>query len=193
MPRTNELVEVTKRAISKLRRVRTGPRDERTDTLREVAEAFVDARTFFYTKDAEVDWKGSTHAYRRWVREAFEKAGIPRDEASSLQAAIRYHAGNILRDRLDPQTLAELGLIAESPRERAAERRETTSGTSVLFTGSGPIEDFPSLQEVAATIESALVRSAISSSLSSPEREALREAFQRICDRAHDLAGAASK
>lgn len=192
--RATDLNEIERRAVSKLRKYKSAPTAERTELLRDVAIAFVDARPFFYTKEAEIDWRGSTHAYRSWVREVFTQAGIAKEATASLQAAIRYHSGNIIRDRLDVETLRKIGLMPESPRERAAEKRASASETTTLFGGGGPITDFESLLSAASTIEAALARSSVDAAkLSSPELAELRAAYRRVCTLAEELAGAASE
>ena len=95
----------------------------KTTILRAVAEHLVEAREHFFTADGEIDYRGRTHAYRRFVGEVFAGANLPPAETRTLQAAARYHVGNILRERLDPETLSDLGLRQASPKERSAEKR----------------------------------------------------------------------
>ncbi|WP_168626979.1 hypothetical protein [Cryobacterium sp. BB307] len=110
---------------------------EKTELLRTTAGAFVSAREHFFTKEGTPDWGGRTHAYRSWVRENMILAEVPAADASALQAAIRYHSGNILRGRLDSETLMSLGMRSASPRERSAEKQQRNSEILSVFGGGG--------------------------------------------------------
>lgn len=113
-----------------LKRYLRADETERTPILRAIAECFVDAREHFERPDGSPDWKGRTHAYRMWVRDTVTDAGVPKEEHATVQSAVRYHVGNVLRERLDEETREEYGLIQRSPRERSADRRE--SRTAIL-------------------------------------------------------------
>ena len=132
------LNELQNEAVTALREYQ---RTRGTECLRTVAGAFVSAREHFYTRDGAPDWLGATHAYRQWTREAYDRAGTPEAELSRLQASVRYHVGNLMRERLDPDEVADLGLREASPRERAVEKRERTSETLNLFGGGYPITE----------------------------------------------------
>lgn len=98
--------------------------EERTPILRALAEDLVSAREHFTRDDGSPDWKGRSYPYRVWVRDVFADAGVPKDDLPTIQAAIRYHVGAVLRARLDEDTLAEYGLIPRSPKERSRDRRQ---------------------------------------------------------------------
>ncbi len=115
------------KAAQAIRRYRTAGEDERTAILREVAEIFVDLRSHFYLDDGSTDWRGQTYPYRQVIGEVFSMASVPKDELSTVSAAIRYHVGNVLRERLDPDDLEAIGLRPASPRERSVEKRERQS------------------------------------------------------------------
>lgn len=110
-----------------LKRYRKASEEQRTRLLRELAGALVDAREHFQRPDGSPDWKGRSYPYRVFVREAYTDAGIPKDEQPTVQAAVRYHVGAVLRERLDDDTLADYDLIPRSPRERSQDRRESRS------------------------------------------------------------------
>lgn len=109
--------------MAHLKKYRRAAPEARTPLLRALAECLVSAREHFEREDGSPDWKGRTYAYRTWVRDVYQDAGIPSDELATVQAAVRYHVGAVLRDRLDEETLSEYGLIERSPRERSQDRR----------------------------------------------------------------------
>jgi hypothetical protein len=153
------LPDLQARAVESLRLYALG-KGERTGHLRDVATAFVEARQHFFTKDGDPDWLGRTYTYRTWVGDTMTLANIPREDVSSLQASIRYHTGNVLRDgRLDEETLADLGLRSESPRERSLEKRSAHSATLSIFGGGGAaITDGDELLSALRMVEGALRR-----------------------------------
>jgi hypothetical protein len=119
--RTTE--EARKEAVSLIKRYRRAAPEQKTTLLRQIAEVLVDVRQHFGRADGSPDWKGRTHAYRQYVAGIYGDAGLVGDEAATTQAAVRYHVGIVLRDRLDDDTLAAYGLIPRSPRERSQDRR----------------------------------------------------------------------
>ena len=46
----------------------------------------------------------------------YEGAQMPRERQDTFQAALRYHVGNLLRERADESELAAVGLTTTSPR-----------------------------------------------------------------------------
>lgn len=124
------LAACRREAVRLLKRYGRASEEERTPLLRSIAETLVEARSHFSRADGSPDWKGRTYPYRVWVRDVFTDAGIPREQQPTIQSAVRYHVGAVLRDRLDDETLADYGLIPRSPRERSADRR---AGRSALL------------------------------------------------------------
>lgn len=179
-PRTASLAELQNNAAESLRRSFLGSDSERTDHLRNVATSFVDAREHFYTKEGEPDWNGRTYAYRTWVREVMSRANVPADLLTSTQAAVRYHVGNILRDRLNDEQLAELGLRKESPRQRSVEKRERTSSALALVNGGEALESLEDVQEAAAAIIGILKRVNVQE-LTGQRRKAAEAALRDVC------------
>lgn len=158
-PSPTPLAAVQARAVEALRLYLKGG-DDATKHLREAATAFVEAREHFYTGDNRPDWKGATYAYRSWMRETYSRANVPREALASVQAAARYHAGNILRDgRLTPEELEDLGLRADSPRERSVTKRGRQTMTLSLFGAGGrEITEADDVVAAFAAIESTLRR-----------------------------------
>jgi hypothetical protein len=186
----SSLDSIQQGAVSALRRYLSEPN---TPDLKEVARSFVDAREHFFSKDGTPDWVGRTHVYRRWVRETMSLANVPGDEISSLQAAIRYHTGGYLREKLDSDTLVSLGLREASPRERSVEKRERYSEVLSLF-GAGPrIEGAEDVIRAAELMESTLRRVSLDAVAKMPkkDREAIREAMTTLCKHADAVAEAA--
>lgn len=99
-----------------------------TDTYRKLAGVIVDLRKRFpNSKGTGPDWRGTTQEYRDAAGRMYEAAGVPADSLSGMQAAIRYHIGNVLRERLTEKELLDAGLQAEGPLERSRRSREAAS------------------------------------------------------------------
>lgn len=152
------LNDLQKTAVEALRGYTTADEGDRTRRLRDTAEAFVGAREHFFTRDGDPDWLGRSFAYRSWIRETMALAGITGADLSTIQAAIRYHTGNVLRNRLDPDTLEDLGLRSAGPRERSAEQRERVNASLSLFAGGQALSDPADVMTALRTIESTLRR-----------------------------------
>jgi hypothetical protein len=180
------LADIQKAAIESIHESLSAADTERTELLRDTARLFIDARAHFFTREGEPDWKGRTYAYRTWVREIMSAAHVPGEEITSLQAAIRYHSGNLLRDRLGDDAIADLGLRKESPRERSVEKRERTSETLNLFGAGGEISSPAEIALLCTLSERALARVNVAA-LSAEEREEAREAFLRLAKKATAL------
>ncbi|WGH21098.1 hypothetical protein SEA_CASSIA_25 [Arthrobacter phage Cassia] len=181
------LADIQKAATAALSGSLSATDVERTDLLRGVARNFVDARAHFFNKDGEPDWTGRTHAYRSWVREVMSNAHVPGDEVTTLQAAIRYHSGNVLRERLGDEAIADLGLRKESPRERSVEKRERTSETLNLFGAGGEISALDDIVQLCTLAERALARVNVVH-LSGEDAEVARTAFRKLAGKASALA-----
>lgn len=117
-----------------LKRYAKATEEQKTALLRAIAESLVELRALFERPDGSPDWKGRTYAYRAFIRDVYDEAGIARGDQPTVQAAVRYHVGAVLRERLDEETLAEYELIAKSPRERSQDRRGAKSAILSAFT-----------------------------------------------------------
>lgn len=181
-------------AIQALRNYKSGPEDARTQHLRAVANAFIEAREHFYTPSGEPDWQGRTHAYRVWVRETMGLANIQKDELTTVQAAIRYHVGNIMRDRMDADTLASIGLTSSSPRERSVAKRAKNSEVLTIFgNGGAQIEDPAEIILAAQMMEAALARIPLESiaAMTPTDKKAVHAALEGAADRVNALVAVA--
>jgi hypothetical protein len=112
-----------------------------TSDIREAAECMVAAREYILDGRGDPDWRGRTHAYRVWSAGVVTAAGVPHDQRSRVQAAIRYHASAALRKRIPAEDVEALGMLTETALERSRGRRGRTSGLIQIVNGSGPITD----------------------------------------------------
>lgn len=122
-PPVEDLVRQGARLVSDYAHVETS----KTTILRELAGVVVDLRSQFQTEDGRTDWAGRGHAYRETVARIYSEAGIQPDAVGNLQAALRYHIGNVLRDVAPADELEALGLKSATPRERVKETRDRTA------------------------------------------------------------------
>lgn len=187
---STSLAKIQKDAVAALRRYAQS--DESAD-LREVAGLFIDARMLVTTREGDPDYLGRTHAYRRWVRETMTLANVPGDKLASLQAAIRYHTGNILRARLDEGELQSLGLKAAGPRERSVEKRERYSETLAIFGGGAELATTEEILAASQMIELALRRVSLYAvkNLSKDDAAKVSDAMDAACKHAEAIAEAA--
>lgn len=138
---TTTLDRLTDQATEAIRRVaQADGTDDYTPAAREAAEVLVDARGLFTAPDGRPDWRGRSWDYRQWVGGLYGPAGVPPAEAQRIQAAIRYHVSNVLRDRLDAEELQEVGLQPESARNRAGAQRAENAAILRAVTGTGLAE-----------------------------------------------------
>ena len=188
---TRALGDIQHDATSAIATSLTASDAERTSHLKAAARALVDAREHFFTRSGEPDWLGRTYAYRTWVREVMSRAHVPNDEITNLQAAIRYHSGNALREKLDGDEVEALGLRKESPTERSRENRERASATLQFFTAGPELIDPAEIRAVCRLIETALgrVNAQTIGAMPARARRETREALRRVADRAGELAG----
>jgi hypothetical protein len=126
-----DLTTLRAHLIQLLRRYQVTDPDGRTAILRELAEDLVSVRSHFGRADGSPDWKGGSHPYRVFVRDLFGEADVSKSQQAGIQAAIRYHVGAVLRQRLDADALAEYGLIPQTPRQRSADRRHARTAEAV--------------------------------------------------------------
>lgn len=121
-------------AATLLRKYRRASDGDRTRILRELADVLVSIRGLFTRPDGTPDWKGRSYAYRVFIRDLYGDAGYQKDEMHTVQAAVRYHLGTSLRERLDADTLTEYGLVPLTPRERSRDHRVNRTATLSALT-----------------------------------------------------------
>ncbi|CCQ44301.1 putative uncharacterized domain protein [Pseudarthrobacter siccitolerans] len=188
---TRSLADISADASGQISASLSAPDNQRTENLKAAARALVEGREHFYTREGEPDWLGRTYAYRTWVREIMSKAHVPGDEVTNLQAAIRYHSGNVLRDRLSGEQIESLGLKKASPRERSVEQRERAAETLNYFAGGPEITEVADIQNICKLIETALhrVNAATIKGMPAKARREAKAALLRVAERAEELAG----
>jgi hypothetical protein len=113
--------------------------DHRTDALTGLAEALIALRSTFRTNDGDVDWRGRSWDYRQHVGGLYERAGVSEGDRQHIQAAVRYHVGNKLRESLTPEQLENADMLTTSPKDRLNTQR--TMGNILLGqrTGAQPL------------------------------------------------------
>lgn len=107
-----------------LRSLRVADPDRHTVLARDLAEAIISLREHFLTPEGRPDWTGRTWQYRAALRELYAQAGYSPTERSATQNTVRYHVGNLMRQRLSAAELEAAGISAPSPRQRQAARRK---------------------------------------------------------------------
>lgn len=96
-----------------------------TECYKDLATVIVQLRGQFAHPKLEglKDWKGQSQECREAVAKIYETAGVPADSVSGIQAAIRYHIGNALRQVAPAEHMEKLGLDPRGPAERQNVRR----------------------------------------------------------------------
>ncbi|MDR6868732.1 hypothetical protein J2Y69_003356 [Microbacterium resistens] len=152
----------------------------RTLAAKAAAEALVEARPLFQARDGSPDLLGRSSAYRAFVTQAQDEAGVPRDDRASVQAAIRYHVSPLLRERYAEEVEA-LGLSAGSSVERGRRRKERDSRVVTLFAGGSELSDAADLSLVANLARLGVSRVAgWPTGTSEHQRKRIREEFENL-------------
>lgn len=144
MSETQNLDELRDRAASYLREWHRAKGTPRAGAiLRDVAECYVAARAQFTASDNDQspDWKGRSGPYREWVKSVFGAANMGTETRKAIQPNIAYYVSSILRDRLTPDELRDVGLDERSFRERRNDRREGEIEVRKLFDPDTPVEE----------------------------------------------------
>ena len=119
------MTSMTKRAGTVLEKLRCLSEDDSTTAFRDVARAIVELRSG-YTHEDLPDWKGRSLEYREAIENLYRQAELPPDSESSVQAKLRYHIGNVVREVAPVEDLAALGLKPKGPADRAKDRPYTS-------------------------------------------------------------------
>lgn len=123
--RAAAVASVVAEVIAATREVEDGQYN--TSHMRKAAEAVVDLRATFIDREGRPDMGGNSFAYREALREAVAEAGVPASERTKLMTTIRYHIGNVMRDRYTAEQLESWGLGNLSPLERQRADRKSRS------------------------------------------------------------------
>lgn len=98
--------------------------DPHTYDLKALAEIIVQLRGLHHLEDGRTDWAGRSPAYRQSMADLYTRARVPADRLDTVQAAIRYHVGNLLRERAQGGELEAVGLSPVAPRTRLSTARK---------------------------------------------------------------------
>lgn len=120
-----------------LRSLRVADPDRHTVLARDLAEAIISLREHFLTPEGRPDWTGRTWQYRAALRELYAQAGYSPAERSATQNTVRYHVGNLMRQRLSAAELRAAGVTAPSPKDRMAARRQRQA--ALLAASAAPL------------------------------------------------------
>lgn len=133
MPRGTPSITTLQAHGTDLLRSYTEADAKRTQILRDLAKCVVGIRAQTMTGDGKTpDWAGQSQAYRDVIRAMYDDAGIPVDSASNVQAALRYHIGEVLREVVSPGALTKAGLATKGPKDRARTRNGEQATTAAL-------------------------------------------------------------
>lgn len=108
-----------------------------TRLVKDLARVVVRLREKHEDAEGRPDFRGRSKEYRDAVARVYEKAGIPSDASSNLQALVRYHMSTVLREHMVGRgyTAADFqyyGLAEESQNDRhkVRERAKTQAAAS---------------------------------------------------------------
>jgi hypothetical protein len=107
--------------------------ETKTQVLKDLAVVVWRLRSRFRTNEGGRDWAGQSYEYRMAAARMYEEAGVPTDSVANVQAALRYHVGNVLREKVPAEELREAGLLVTSPRERITSSREEAAAALEAF------------------------------------------------------------
>lgn len=123
--------------------------DHRTDDLRRLAPIIVDLRGAFRLGDGRADWSGRSPEYRQAMADLYTRARVPEDQLDTVQAALRYHVGNLIRERASAEELEAVGMTPTSPKERLANQRGALAAQREV---AAPRQDVPRLAAFAQAL-----------------------------------------
>lgn len=123
--------------------------DHRTDRLRDLAEIVVELRGAHHLDDGRPDWGGRSAAYRQTMADVYARARVPEERLDTVQAALRYHVGNLLRERASADELEAVGLSPVAPKTRLANERAALAAQRAL---SAPPQDVARLTAYALAL-----------------------------------------
>lgn len=134
------LDEIREKAATAMRGYLSDGKNARTLRAKQIAEALVEARAHFETRDGTPDYLGRSYAYRTWVSDTLEAAGVPKGDRASLQSIVRYHVSPLLRERYGAE-VTKLGLEEGDLKERQRRARERDARIVSIFSGGGELTE----------------------------------------------------
>lgn len=176
----DDVGDLVDRGVRILKRYLT---DHHTDRLKELAPIVVELRGKFTLEDGRQDWGGRSPGYRQAMANLYARARVPHEKLDTLQVALRYHVGNLLRERTSEEELTAVGLSARSPKDRLANHRQALSAQREL---AAPRQDAARLSAYAQALMEFIDADAIPDL--PPERAvATRLALEAVLERATTL------
>jgi hypothetical protein len=159
MTPTTTLDELLRRATKAMHAYYFGSSDRgiRGGYARQAAEAIVEARGHFHTRDGTTDVGGRSWEYRQFLAAAYDAAGIPKERRAGIQAAIRYHVSPVLRE-MYPDDIEDLGMRREAIQDVSRDKRKRDRDILALFVGGGEVTDPHDISEIANTARYAVSR-----------------------------------
>jgi len=157
--------------------------DHRTDHLKQLAEIVVQLRGEHTLEDGRKDWGGRSPAYRQSMADLYTRARVPEEKLDTVQAALRYHVGNLLRDQAAGDELEAVGLSPVAPKTRLTTRRKAIQAQAAQ---AAPPQDVARLAVMAQALVEHIAEDAIATL--APERAvAARIALEAVSTRAAQL------
>jgi hypothetical protein len=75
------------------------------------------------------DWRGQSPEYKDRISHLYRMAEMPSDSQGNIQANLRYHVGNAVRELAPDYDIEALGLSKDSPLDRARKSRSKARST----------------------------------------------------------------
>ncbi len=113
----------------------------------------------------------------------YKNAGVTEDTLDTVQAALRYHVGNLLRETKSAEDLAAVGLTSISPRARLQRSRELMAALAASVNGAK--EPARMVAHAEALVD--YVTPEVIADLGPKELEVLRVGLRSLVDRCNDL------
>lgn len=124
----------------------------RTDLLRDAGHDVADLRSMFTRNDAP-DWSGRSRDYQHAMSEVYDRLGVKGKARENLQFSVRFHTGNVIRERAEADDLEAAGLDTVSPRDRILRNRAAQAATAgAVGIRAGAAESLPKALAWAATL-----------------------------------------
>ena len=162
-----------------------------TPEMLRAAETILELRRTFLTRSGEPDILGTSYAYRQAFGEAMTRAGLQGHDRTRAGSSMRYHIGNLLRERLSPEEIKELGLVKASPRETSskAHAHKSRLWNSVNDPETEPITDPKDAVEALLGMSALLGLIRVDWAQASPQQRQIAEmAAKSIADSVQGLA-----
>lgn len=176
----NTSAELVDRGVQLLRDYLADPR---TRLLEELAPIIVQLRGLHHLSDGRPDWSGRSTAYRQAMADLYARAKVPPEDLDTVQQAIRYHVGNLLREEAVPAELRDVGLDPRSPKTRLTEARQAMQAQKAM---SAPPQDIARLTLYALWLLSYIDTDAIPE-LDGDRAASSRQALEQIQVRSAEL------